>query len=120
MPMVVEALRHVELEARRGRPHHAAASMHAIDLFADAQRIFDARRGERVLVRDEWDASAIGHISIPADGLLSAWLSLDRLARARRFIRPPRNRTAAPPARRFRKSRTRRRSDWQGNGSCRR
>jgi hypothetical protein len=63
VPMVVETLRHVELEARRGRPHHAAAGMHAIDLFADPQRILDAQQGERVLVRDEQHASAIGHIS---------------------------------------------------------
>src|SRR6516225_1910266 len=35
VPVVVETVRNVELEACRRRPHHTAAGVHAVDVFAD-------------------------------------------------------------------------------------
>ena len=35
VPVVVEAVRHVELEARRVRQHDAAARVHPVDVLAD-------------------------------------------------------------------------------------
>ena len=43
VPVIVEAVRHVELEARRVRQCHATAGVHGIDLLADAQRIRDGQ-----------------------------------------------------------------------------
>ena len=64
VPMIMELLRHVELEAWRRRQHHAAAGVHAINFLADAQRILDAEQAERVVVGDEQDAFAVGHVSL--------------------------------------------------------
>ena len=62
VPVVVEAVGDVELEALRVRQHHAAAGMHAIDLLADAQRVRDVEQRERVLIRNEQDAFVIAHV----------------------------------------------------------
>ena len=61
MPVVVEAVRHVELEAGRVRQHHAAAGVHRVDLLADVQGVLDVQQPERVFVGDEQDAFALTH-----------------------------------------------------------
>ena len=61
VPMVVEVLRHVELEAVRVRPHHGAARVHAIDVLADLERVLDAQKSQRIRVRDEQNAFVVGH-----------------------------------------------------------
>ena len=60
VPMVVEILRHVELEAVRIRPDHAAARVHQVDVLAHLERVLDAQQPERVLVRNEKNAFVIG------------------------------------------------------------
>ena len=61
MPVVVEAIRNVELEARRARQHDAAARMHQVDLLAHGERILHAQELERVAVGNKQDAALVGH-----------------------------------------------------------
>ena len=61
VPVVVEVFRHVELEAVRVRPHHAAARVHMVDVLAHLERLLDAQEPERVLVRDEQNPFVVSH-----------------------------------------------------------
>jgi hypothetical protein len=56
MPMVVEAVRHVELEACRARQDHAAARMHEVHLLAYRERILDAQERKRLAIGHEQHA----------------------------------------------------------------
>jgi len=79
MPMVVEAVRHVELEAGRVRQHHAAAGMHGVDLLTEAHGVLDVQQPERVFVGDKQDAFILTHAQSRVESLTrpatkSKWL----------------------------------------------
>ena len=84
VPMVVESLRHIELETRRRCPRHAATRVHGVDLLADPQRVLDAEQAERVLVRHEQDASSVGHLSAAEVG--ASLVQYDIELRSRRRV----------------------------------
>src|SRR5439155_26159105 len=53
VPVVVEPVGYIELEAWRLRMRHRAAREHAINFLADAHGVVDAEKVERVLVGNE-------------------------------------------------------------------
>jgi hypothetical protein len=63
--MIVELLRHVELEARWGSKHDAAFRVHPVDALADFERFLYAEQAQRVSIGDEQYSARICHQCAP-------------------------------------------------------